>query len=298
MQTVLITGGTGLVGQSISDLLKKEGLNVRILSTNKPLADKHKHIFYWNPEKLAIDELALNEVDAIVNLAGSSINQPWTKSGKEQIVNSRVNSCQTLANALNGKKIKCIISASAVGIYPDKNEQWLTEDAPADTGFLAETVVKWEGASAEFKKHCERHISLRIGVVLSDKGGALPVIAKPVKFGIGSAIGSGKQYMSWIHIQDLARMVHFGLNNEKIKGTYNAVASNPVTNDVFTKTLAKTLKKPYFFPKVPSFVMRIILGERADIVLKGSRVSNERFKKHDFQFEFDQVDRAFQSFNL
>lgn len=298
MQTVLIAGGTGLVGQAVSDLLKREGMNVRILSTNKPLADKNDHIYHWNPEIQAIDERAFIDVDAIINLAGSSINQPWTKSGKEQIVNSRVNSCKTLSKALNGKKLPCIITASAVGVYPDKEGQWMTEDTDPDTGFLAETVVTWEKASFELKAQCDRFLILRIGVVLSDKDGALPVIAKPVKFGIGSAIGSGKQYMSWIHIKDLARMVLFGLMENDVKGTYNAVASYPVTNNDFTKTLAKSLKKPYFFPNVPAFVMRILLGERADIVLKGGRVSNGKFKKHGFQFEFDQVEKAFQSFNL
>ncbi|MCH8545531.1 MAG: TIGR01777 family oxidoreductase [Cryomorphaceae bacterium] len=298
MKTVLITGGTGLVGQAVTERLQKEGLNVRILSTNKSLADNNDHVFHWNPEKLSIDEHALADVDAIINLAGSSINQPWTKSGKEQIVNSRINSCKTLSKALNGKTINCIVAASAVGIYPDKGDQWIDESTTADRGFLAETVVKWEQASAELEKYCDRLITLRIGVVLSDLDGALPVIAKPVKLGIGSGIGSGKQYMSWIHINDLAKMMWFGLTNENVKGVYNAVASMPVTNNDFTKSLANTLNKPYFFPNVPAFVMRLLLGERADIVLKGSRVSNNKIQKHNFQFDYDHVDQAFKSFNL
>jgi len=269
---VLITGATGLVGSQLVALLLQNGVVVHYLTTSRKKIESQAnyHGFYWNPSQGIIDENALMGVDAIVHLAGANIAHRWTESYKQEIIESRILSSNVLFKALkeNPHSVKQIISASAIGIYPDSpHKVYDEEETTVGDNFLGNVVATWEESVNKFKLLKLNVCKIRIGLVLSDKGGALAEMVKPIKMGFGTPFGSGKQMQSWIHIHDLVEIFYFAIQNQ-LEGTYNAVAPNPVTNKTLTQEIAKCLNKPLFMPNIPRLMMKIMLGEMHTILFE------------------------------
>lgn len=293
---VLITGATGLIGSKITGLCHKNGIKVNYLSTSKNKIQEKENYrgFYWNPSSGDIDADCLQGVGAIINLAGANIFQPWTKKAKAEILNSRVNSLNTLYKTLNENEheVGHLISASAIGIYPSSLQKMHFEDERAvDDSFLGEVTQKWEAAAERFNGLEIRVSKVRIGLVLSNKGGALAQMKKPIKFNMGAALGSGKQWQSWIHIEDLARIFLYILQNG-LSGVYNAVAPNPVTNSTLTQQLAKTMDKNIWLPNVPAFALKLLMGEMSSIILSSQLVSCKKIRETGFSFHYINLERA------
>lgn len=293
---VLITGATGLIGSKITELCHKNGIKVNYLSTSKNKIQEKENYrgFYWNPSSGDIDAACLEGVGAIINLAGANIFQPWTKKAKAEILNSRVNSLNTLYKTLNENEheVGHLISASAIGIYPSSLQKMHFEDEKAvDDSFLGEVTQKWEAAAERFNGLEIRVSKVRIGLVLSNKGGALAQMKKPIKFNMGAALGSGKQWQSWIHIEDLARIFLYILQNG-LSGVYNAVAPNPVTNSTLTQQLAKTMDKNIWLPNVPAFALKLLMGEMSSIILSSQLVSCKKIRETGFSFHYINLERA------
>jgi len=287
MSTVLISGGTGLVGQQLAAALTERGYEVMLLS-RKDASDFTYSTYQWNPDEQEIAHDAIARADYVVHLAGVNISEKkWTNTRKREIVESRVKSGQLLMDSIrkNNKKIKAFISASAVGYYgAETSEKIFSEtDYPA-SDFLGSTCESWEKPAGAISKQGIRSVILRIGVVLAREGGALQKMISPIKYGVGSALGDGKQYIPWIHVDDLIGILLKSIEDEQMKGVYNAVAPESTNNESFTKLAADILKKPMFMPKVPAFVLRLALGEMAVIVLNGSRVSAEKIAKAGYKF--------------
>lgn len=294
---VLITGATGLVGDELVSLLLKNGIHINYLTTSEDKIQSQAHYtdFYWNPEKGIIDESCIDEVDAIIHLAGASIGKRWTEAYKQEILESRVLSTNVLANLLKNKpnSVSQFISASAIGIYPDCLTNIYSEDFTAfDNSFLSHVVQEWEKAVDRVAQIDNIRVAkVRTGLVLSGKGGALAEMAKPVKFGLGSGLGSGNQMQSWIHIQDLAGIYYYILT-EELEGVFNAVAPYSVTNNVLMKKIAETLDKPYFMPNVPKFVLEMALGEMSTLLLASQNVSAKKIIGEGYQFKYLSLEKA------
>lgn len=293
---ILITGATGLIGAELITLLLQNGITVHYLTTSKKKIESkpNYHGFYWNPNQGIIDENALMGVEAIIHLAGATISKRWTSKYKQEIIESRILSSNVLYKALkdNPHSVKHIISASAIGIYPDSLTKIYSEDEKeVDDSFLGKVVLKWEESVNKFKSLHLKVVKIRTGLVLSNKGGALPEMVKPIKWGIGSPFGSGKQIQSWIHIQDLVEMYLFAIQND-LEGAFNAVAPNPVTNKKLTQEIAKVLNKPMFMPNIPKFMMALVLGEMHTLLFASQNVSSKKIESTGFTFQFKEVDKA------
>ena len=289
MKNILITGGSGLVGKAITRILEKNGYQVAWLSRGL----QQKKSFLWDVEKQEIDQSAIEWSDAIIHLAGTGVAEKrWTSERKKDILKSRTESTRLLYEAIKkaNKKPEAFISASAVGFYGfDTGDTLKTEDAQPGNDFLAEVVVAWEAEVEKIEALGVRTAILRIGIVLDKTGGALGEMLKPP---VAAPLGSGEQWMSWIHIQDLARLFVFALENPDMKGKYNAVAPNPVKNKKLTRDAAKAKGKAFLGLGVPEFVLKLILGEMAAMVLGGNHVSAEKTLETNFQFEFPSLDLA------
>lgn len=293
---VLITGATGLVGQELVSLLLQNGFTVHYLSTSKSklVSQNNYKGFYWNPKTSEIDLNALTDVEVIVHLAGASVAKKWTPSYKQEIIESRVLSTRLLYKTLqkNLHQVKQIVSASAIGIYPnDLNYIYHETDNKVDNSFLGNVVQQWEDEVNQFEKLHINVAKIRIGIVLAKNGGALQEMVKPIKMGVGAAFGSGLQYQSWIHIQDLVAIFQFVIQNQ-LSGVFNGVAPYPVTNSELTKAIAKTLGKPLFLPNIPQFVMKLILGEMHQILFSSQHVSCRKLLDLKYQFKFASLDKA------
>jgi len=296
MQRVLITGATGLVGQEIVKQCHDQNIAVNYLSTSKTkLEDKANYKgFYWNPSTGKIDVNCFKDVDVIINLAGATIAQRWTKANKEVILNSRVEALQLLFNTIKAENIsiKQLVSASAIGIYPDSLTHYYEEDfKDFDDRFLAKVVTSWENEADQFKSLNIKVSKIRIGIVLSEKGGALPQLVKPIRWFVGSALGSGNQWQSWIHIEDIAAIFMYVVKNT-IEGTFNGVAPNAMTQKDMVKSIAKVVKRPILLPVVPSFVLKLVLGEMSALVLESQRVSSKKIGDLGFNFKYYQLQPA------
>ncbi|MGB5316477.1 MAG: TIGR01777 family oxidoreductase [Robiginitalea sp.] len=294
---VLITGATGLVGKELVTQLREKGIGVHYLTTSRNKIQHSEDFcgFFWDPANHEIDTACFQGIQVIVNLAGATIAKRWTPSYKKEIQQSRTASLATLREGLksvDAHQVEYLLSASAIGIYPDSLTELYTEQTPtAPTGFLAETVELWEGAAREFTTLGIPLGILRIGLVLSKNGGALPEIARPVRLGVGAPLGSGRQWQSWIHIEDLARMIVFALE-EGLEGVYNAVAPNPVTHQKLTQEIARILQKPLWLPKIPSWVLSAVLGEMSQLLTAGQRVSSDKIAMEGFEFTYSNVHQA------
>lgn len=294
---VLITGATGLVGKALVAQLRERGDSVHYLTTSRDkIRDEADYKgFFWDPSQDQIDLTCFKGVQLIINLAGATIATRWTDSNKKKIQDSRTNSLATLKNglaALDSHQVEYLLSASAIGIYPDSLTDLYTEQTPvATTGFLSETVALWESAAREFDALEIPLGIMRIGLVLAEKGGALPEIVKPVRMGVGAPLGSGQQWQSWIHLHDLAKMFVFALD-ERLEGIYNAVGPNPVTNQKLTQEIARILNKPLWLPKVPAWILSMVLGEMSELLTASQRVSCEKIAMEGFQFKYKNVHQA------
>ncbi len=294
---ILITGATGLVGSAIVELCHKKNIDVNYLSTSKSkiVSNPNYKGFYWNPAKGEIDLGCFEGVTSIINLAGVSISKRWTESNKQAILNSRINSLKTLrsgVDSVDSSQIESFISASAIGIYPDSLSNYYSEEEEAvDDSFLGSVVQAWEKEADTFKKFNFSVAKIRIGLVLSAKGGALPEMAKPINNYVGAAFGTGDQWQSWIHITDLSRIFLFVANN-KLQGVFNGVAPNPVCNNKLIKEIAKQLKKPLILPNIPEFPMKLILGEMSYILFASQRVSSKKMEEEGFNFHYPNICKA------
>ncbi len=289
---VAITGSSGLVGSALVPFLTTGGHEVVRLVRRAP---KAKDEVRWDPEAGAIDASALEGVDAVVNLSGESIaDGRWTEARKALLQSSRVGPTRFLAETLAGlkKKPKVLVSASAIGHYGNRGEAWVTEtDTPADD-FLGRLSVEWEKAAAPAAKAGIRVVNPRFGIVLSPAGGALGKMLLPFRAGLGGVLGPGNQYMSWIAIDDLLGVLHHLLDRDDLEGAVNAVAPEPVTNSVFTKTLGRVLSRPTIAP-APAFALRLAFGEMADAALLAStRVRPGRLEASGYRFRFPDLDGA------
>jgi len=296
---ILITGGTGMIGKELGKTLSAQGHELIILTRN---TEKAKAVLPY-PAKImtytnsAIPDEAFEGVEAIYNLAGENIGaKRWSSERKKKLHASRINMTQNLVKGVkrqlenNKKSLTKFISVSAIGIYGDRHDELLTEESSSDNDFLAQICKDWEKESQILTQDNIQVINPRIGIVLSSQGGALQRLLPLFTSGIGSAVGSGKQWMSWIHIQDLVSLlVH--LLNSHIRGAVNAVAPHPVTNLEFSKTLAKKLNKP-LFPKVPGLPLKLALGEISTLVLSSQRVSSQKIQNDGFIFEYPQLEAA------
>ena len=286
---ILITGGTGMIGLKLSRLLRNKGHQVYHLSRSKREDDEFP-AFIWDLNNGYLEEGALDGMEAIVHLAGANVGEGrWTASRKKAIMDSRTLSGELLLThiAKQNKKPKLFISASAVGYYGAyTGDTLLSESSPAGSDFLANVCEQWESKTAPIENMGIRPVTLRIGVVLSREGGALPKILEPP---VAAPIGSGEQYMSTIHIDDLVNIFLFAIENESLSGTYNAVGPEPISNRNFTQLAAKAADKVYIPIAVPGFLLKIALGEMSQIVLGGNKVSCDKLLEAGFQFEFPSV---------
>jgi uncharacterized protein len=290
---ILITGASGLVGSRLTELLLQKGHHVSHLGRSKRAGSAPS--FVWDVENKLIDPQALEGVDTIINLAGAGVaDKRWTAQRKKEILESRTHSTQLLFETLKEQRhsVKTFVSASAIGYYGfGLNDEVFNEESSAGNDFLASVTKQWEEETDRVASLGMRVVKLRIGIVLSAKGGALVEMAKPIRLGVGSPLGTGKQYLSWIHLDDLCELFIKSVEDEKMQGAYNAVTAW-ATNSDFTKAVAHVLKKPLWLPPVPSFVMKIILGEMANLVVNGSKVSSEKIRKVGFQFKYDELDKT------
>jgi len=298
MQTVLITGGTGLVGKALTKQLLEKGYNVIILTRKIP-ANGNSLVQYalWDVPKKTIDANAIQAADFIVHLAGAGVvEKKWTAAYKKEIVDSRTQSSALLVAAMqqHSNKVKAVISSSAIGWYgADNGNKPFIETTMHAPGFLGETCKLWEQSIEPVQALGKRLVKLRTGIVLSNDGGALAEFKKPIQFGIAGILGSGKQVVSWIHIDDLCRMFIAAMENEQVSGSYNAVAPHPVNNEKLTLTLAKLMKGRFFIPvPVPVFVLKIMLGERSTEVLKSTTVSAKKIEQTGFTFLYPFIEQA------
>ena len=297
---VLITGATGLVGRKITELCRQRGYEVHFLSRGKDQLDgiPGAQGFYWDPARGEIDSSCFDGVDVIINLAGAPIATRWTTANKERILNSRVQSLNTLYQGLRqagSEDIHSLISASAIGIYPHSYTTYYTEkDTEISEKFAGQVVREWEEQARKFESIIPKVAMVRIGLVLSDQGGALPKMAGPVKSFVGASFGSGEQWQSWIHIEDLSNLILFIAENE-LSGIYNGVAPNPVTQNKLIKEIAKVLNRPLFLPNIPKFVVKLMLGEMSEIVTSSQRVSSKKVESLGFNFEYLNVCLALES---
>lgn len=296
---VLITGATGLIGQEIVRQFHEKGHIVHYLTTSKSKLQTQENYkgFYWNVAEGHIDHSCLEGVEVIIHLVGASISKRWTSSYKKEILDSRVDSANLIAKTIkvHNFSVRHVISASAIGIYPSSLTNYYSEtELKISDSFLGEVVDKWEKAVEVFQTEKCIVSKIRIGLVLSDSGGALPEIMKPVKFGLGACFGSGEQWQSWIHITDLARIFMFVMT-EELEGIFNGVAPNPVSNKELTKSVASVLQKPLILPGIPKAVMSIALGEMHIILYESQRVSSAKIESEGFQFRYPNLAPALQS---
>ena len=309
METVLITGGTGTIGTAITKLLLENGYNVSILTRDKQReakAGSGMTFFHWNIAKGILDKEAISTADHVIHLAGAGIaDKRWTKKRKLEILNSRVQSGKLLVNAIQTypNKIQAVVTASAIGWYgPDPvipNPKPFTEEMPAYNDFLGQTCQLWEESITPLEKSGIRLVKLRSGVVLSNKGGAIKKFLLPLKFRISTVLGSGNQIISWIHVDDLARIYLKSIQDKNMNGVYNAVSPSVVSNRDLMYTLGKVkLRRNFLRFRVPALILKIVYGELSIEVLKSTTASCGRIKKSGYNFLYPDLQSALKSFFL
>ena len=300
MSFILITGGTGMVGKSLTRFLVSKGHQVIILtrSQKKTLSQPGVEYALWDVKEQTIDLAAVQRADYIIHLAGAGVvDKKWTRTYKKEILESRTHGSKLLVNTLkeNNHSVKAIVSSSGIGWYGEDQTPGFafTETDPADEDFLGQTCLLWEQSIEQAEEIGIRVCKLRTGIVLSSDGGALQEFKKPIELGVGAILGSGKQIISWIHIDDLCRLFLYAIEDEQMHGSYNAVAPNPVSNKTLTIQLAQLMKGNFYIPlHVPAFILKFILGSRSTEVLKSTTVSCTKIKNEGFTFLYPTVDAA------
>ncbi|MEY4084663.1 MAG: hypothetical protein RL074_450 [Bacteroidota bacterium] len=295
-KNVLLTGGTGFIGKKLTQLLLVSGYSVSILSrSNKANTDGISY-FQWDVDAGTIDEAAILNADYVIHLAGENIGaKRWTTARKQAILDSREKSTQLLYTTLlkTNKKLDAFISASGVGIYGAITDEVIcTEATPAASDFLGTVCQKWEGATASIHDLGIRTVQIRTGLVLGKGDGVLKQLLPLFRLRLGSAIGSGKQYMPWIHMDDLCRIYLQAIVNQEMQGPYNAAINDGTNNTIFSKTLAKVIGYKMGLPNVPAFILQLVLGEMSQLVLQGRRVASDKIEKTGFQFQFTDLEKA------
>lgn len=293
MASILVTGGTGFIGRELCNLLREKGYAVLILSRTKT---DDPNTFYWNLAERYIDPEVIIKADYIIHLAGEGIaDKRWTPQRKKNLINSRVETANLLFEKVKELRpsLKGFISASGIGYYgATTSEKIYNENDAAGRDFVSAICKVWEKASLQFDAINIRTVIFRTGVVFAKEGGALEKLSQPIKFGVGAPIGSGEQNIPWIHLEDLCNMYLEAIENPEIKGIYNAVAPEHITNKSLTKIIAKKLKRPLWLPNIPAFVMKLLLGKMAVIILEGSRVSCEKIMATGFKFKYPNINEA------
>lgn len=298
-EIVLITGANGLVARKLSKILVSS-YTLRFLTRHK----QSENEFEWDVDQHFIDASALMGVDHIIHLAGANIaGKRWNKTSKKEIIRSRVESAQLLFNALKEQNLhfKSFISASAIGFYNSTNRAVVnTEESHKGVGFLADLVEQWEQSADQFLTSgiANRVVKIRSGVVLDSKKGALPKMVMPVKNYIGSSLGSGKQFVPWIHIDDICNLYKFALDQSTLNGVFNGVAPSHCTNREFTIEIARILQRTLVLPNIPKVVLKILFGEGSSVILEGSMVSSEKIEKEGFQFQYRTISEALENLLL
>ena len=292
-QSILIAGGTGLVGSRLLELIDYTKYTVKVLSRSKKPDTPEVNYYTWDFDTMTIEDGAV-DVDYIINFTGAGIaDSRWTDSRKKILVESRVKSAQLIKKGLqnSNSKPKAYISASAIGYYGDRGEEKLTETSPAGKGFMADCCVAWEESASELSNLVDRFIINRIGIVLSTKGGALPKILMTKAIGVYNYFGNGRQYYSWIHIDDLCRIFISNIEDESMNGIFNTVTPDPLTNKNFTIVIKESLGGIAALP-APSFGLRMVLGEMADVVLNSNRVVPQKLIDDQYVFLHSDLGKA------
>ena len=290
---IAVTGATGLIGAALGERLRQEGNDVLVI-TRRENPSSPFPVVHWNPERGELDTRSLEGVDAVVHLAGETIAERWTPEKKERIRTSRVAGTRFLVDGLKrlSKRPSVLIGSSAVGFYGNRGDEVLDEGSPPGTGFLPEICQAWEAEVARASELGMRAVRLRTGIVLSTKGGALAKMLLPFKLGLGGPVGSGSQWMSWIHIDDVVGGYHFALHHSDLSGVANLTTPQPVRNADFTRALGRALRRPAFLP-APGFALKLIFGEMAqDLLLDGQRVLPRRLESAGYKFQHTGVDDA------
>jgi uncharacterized protein (TIGR01777 family) len=290
---ILLTGGTGLIGGHLTELLLEKGYSVSHLSRS-PGGNPRVKTYLWDVQKGEIDQHCIDDVDTIIHLAGAGIaDSRWTDKRKKELVDSRVMSIGLIYKLLQKKphQVRTVISASGVGYYSDRGDELMTETSQPANDFLAKCCVEWEAAADEGTAIGLRIVKFRTGLVLDNKG-ALAAMDKPIKLLAGSPLGSGKQWISWIHWRDVANLYLLAIENPDLQGIYNMVAPNPVTNKHLTQAIAKQLHKPLWLPNVPAWALKLALGEMNIIVLGSTKVSAQKIIDSGYQFKFPEIEAA------
>lgn len=290
--TVLLAGGTGLIGSRLSEKLQTQGYGVRWL-TRSP---KGKDQFFWNPNTGEIDQNALQGIDYVINLAGAGIaDKRWTKARKKELIESRVRSAALLCREMERMtdRPKAYLSASAIGIYGNSGETWMKEHSPAaNSGFMVDCCQQWEAAVEPIKRLGIRTLCFRIGVVLAKEGGALAEIVRPLRFGLGAYFGDGQAWWSWIHRDDVCNAFIWGLEQPALEGVYNLVAPHPVRGKALVQAIAKARAQWALFLPVPAWGLRLVFGEMSAVILNSNRVSAEKLIQAGFEFDWPELDPA------
>jgi uncharacterized protein (TIGR01777 family) len=297
VKNILITGASGLIGKQLIPALQAQGHTISILS-RRQINIKDVKVFLWDVYNQTIDVDALEGIDTVVNLAGEGIaDKKWTDNRKQEIIDSRVMSAQLLYKTIQEMKapVTTFISASAVGFYGDRGDEVLTEKSDSGTDFLSQCCVQWENAANQGIELGIRVVKIRIGLILSKEGGALQAMEKPVKFFVGAPLGSGKQWMPWIHLDDIVKIFTKAVEDIQMVGAYNACAPFPVTNKLLTKTIAQKLNRPVWPVHVPKFALKAILGEMSILPLMSSNTIVQKLLDTGYKFAYVNLDDALDS---
>lgn len=292
---ILITGGTGLLGQRLVNFLLSKKMYPRLLSRQADYAAAVPR-FEWNINAQTIDQKAFENVDVLIHLAGAGVaDERWSAQRKKEILDSRINSTQLLYDTIEKleHRPKTMICASATGYYGIKGVGHKSaEEEMAGSDFLAQVCERWEEKADRFKNLGVRVVKIRTGVVFDESGGALQKMEQPVRYYVGAPLGSGKQVVPWIHWRDWCGAVEHFINENSLSGAYNLVAPQPVTNAELTRLIAKVIRRPLLLPNVPAFVLRVLLGEMSSIVLEGHKISSEKLQESGYQFEYSSTEKA------
>lgn len=295
-QNVLLTGGSGFIGSYLTNLLIGAGYTVSVLSRNNKENTDTITYYKWDLNKNYIDENAVLNADYIIHLAGEGIvEKRWTEKRKKAIIESRVKPIDLIFSVLekNNKKLNAFISASAVGIYGAVTSHKIcTEDTPAANDFLGKTCQIWEHASDKIEALGIRTVKIRTGIVFGKDEGFLKKVSPSFKSGFGAALGTGKQYLPWIHIEDLCQIYCKSVTDDQMHGPYNAAVTDNTTNERFSRILASLYGYAIWLPKIPPFILRLVLGEMSEAILKGQRVSSEKIQRTGFEFQFTDLEKA------